>query len=269
MTAAITGTTGIGEFHHVSANNPHPVIKWLCLEGTIHLYLTNGSKDSVVLHPGQMEVTDGTKLSKPVDFDIAQLVKTSLLIQGFDDPLPSLPLITIEIQRQLDSRLAGGLNGTLLALNNPAEIADEVDRGITAQNIVNSSPSPTESPTITPTVTPTVSPTVTPTVTPTVSPSVTPTVTPTPSGTPSKSGTPEVIVSSTPYAITASTTITTDPSITTNSHTDFGKIYRGEAMDGTLRCPLDQQPLLTMCFRIPMLCLLRADWRSSSFRPCS
>ena len=230
VTAAITGTTGIGEFHHVTANNPHPVIKWLCLEGTIHLYLTNGSKGSVVLHPGEMEVTDGTTLTKPVSFDIAQLVKTSLLIIGFDTPLPSLPLITIEIQRQLDSLLAGGFNGVLLALNDPSQIAEQVDRGITAQNIINGSPSPTESPTVTPTVSPTVTPTVSPTVTPTVSP----TVTPTPSGAPSKTGTPEVIVSSTPYAITASTTITTDPSITTNGQTDFGKIYRGQSIDGNL-----------------------------------
>ena len=132
VTAAITGTTGIGEFHHVTANNPHPVIKWLCLEGTIHLYLTNGSKESVELRPGQMEVTDGTKLSTPLTFDIAQLVKTSLFFLGFDTPLPSLPLIQIEQERQL-TLITTRTPITNTRLLDPANIIDVVDQGMTAR----------------------------------------------------------------------------------------------------------------------------------------
>src|SRR5438132_13895794 len=49
---------------------------------------------------------------------------------------------------------------------------------------------------------------------------------------PDKFGTPSVIASSNPYVITSGTTITTDPSITTNGVTDYGKIYRGSTDDG-------------------------------------
>src|SRR4029077_2944828 len=68
--------------------------------------------------------------------------------------------------------------------------------------------------------------------TPTESPRVSPTPTPTP--TPSKFGTPSVITSRVPYLITSGTTISTDPTITTNGVTDFGKIWRGPAQDGPL-----------------------------------
>jgi hypothetical protein len=66
--------------------------------------------------------------------------------------------------------------------------------------------------------------------TPTPSPTISPTITPAP--TPTKFGTPSTIVSPNPYLITSGTTITTDPSITTNGVTDFGKIYRGSTDDG-------------------------------------
>src|SRR5206468_10716690 len=49
---------------------------------------------------------------------------------------------------------------------------------------------------------------------------------------PSKIGTPSVISSPVPYLITNGTVITTDPSITTNGVTDYGKIYRGQTDDG-------------------------------------
>ena len=64
------------------------------------------------------------------------------------------------------------------------------------------------------------------------SPTPTPTATPTPSPAPSKFGTPSPISSPNPYVITSGTTITTDPSVTTNGITDYGKIYRGPTDDG-------------------------------------
>ena len=64
------------------------------------------------------------------------------------------------------------------------------------------------------------------------SPTPTPTATPTPSPAPSKFGTPSPISSPNPYVITSGTTITTDPSVTTNGITDCGKIYPGPTDDG-------------------------------------
>jgi hypothetical protein len=43
-----------------------------------------------------------------------------------------------------------------------------------------------------------------------------------------------VISSPNPYVISSATTISTDPAITTNSVTDFGKVWRGQATDGPL-----------------------------------
>src|SRR4029434_5727 len=95
-------------------------------------------------------------------------------------------------------------------------------------------PKPPPPPPITPTpppITPTPPP-ITPTpppITPTPPP---PTPTVSPSGTPTKFGTPSTITSPNPYVITSGTVISTDPSITTNGLTDFGKIYRGRSIDG-------------------------------------
>src|SRR5215471_273984 len=165
VTAAITGTTGNGEFHPATTSHPKPFSKWLCLEGTFRLYLANGQ--SVEVSPGQMVITDGESFSPVLTFDIARLVSTSLFFTGFDRPLPSLDLIVLEEQKQLASMLFAP---------------------------------PTPNPPVTPT--------------------------------PSESGTPSVITSPVPYVITNGTIITTDPSITTNGVTDFGKIYHGPVNDG-------------------------------------
>jgi hypothetical protein len=62
--------------------------------------------------------------------------------------------------------------------------------------------------------------------------SPTPTASPTPSGTPSKFGPPSTIGSPAPYVITSATQIQTDPAITTNGVTNYGKVYQGQAIDG-------------------------------------
>jgi hypothetical protein len=49
-----------------------------------------------------------------------------------------------------------------------------------------------------------------------------------------KFGPPSAIISPNPYVITSGTVINTDPMITTNGVTNFGKIYRGAAQDGPL-----------------------------------
>src|SRR6516164_8934276 len=186
VTAAITGTTGIGEFHPATTSHPQPFSKWLCLEGTFHLYLPNGQ--SMELGPGKMVTTDGKSFSKVATFNIAKLVSTSLFFTGFDTPLASLDLIVLEEQQQI--AVASTTRNPL----DPTRIVNVINQASVAEE--------------------------------TTTPSTTPPVTPT------KFGTPAVIASPNPYLITSGTTITTDPSITTNGVTDFGKIYRGQTDDG-------------------------------------
>jgi len=201
VTAAITGTTGIAEFHPATSSHPQ-LSKWLCLEGTFHLYLPNGQ--SVELGPGKIVTADGKSFSKVSTFDIAKLTSTSLFFTGFDQPLASMNLIMLESQNQLASSLLATTTNPL----DPTRIVNVTSQAIVAEETQTSPPaSPT--PPITPT------------------PSVSP-----PPPTPSKFGTPSVISSPVPYRITNGTVITTDPSITTNGVTDYGKIYRGQNDDG-------------------------------------
>src|SRR5207248_3688020 len=57
-----------------------------------------------------------------------------------------------------------------------------------------------------------------------------------------KFGPPTAIKAPNPYVITSGTVINTDPMITTNGITDFGKIYRGAAIDGPLPTWLGSSP---------------------------
>src|ERR1700731_2577664 len=61
------------------------------------------------------------------------------------------------------------------------------------------------------------------------------------SGAGPKFGPPSVITAD-PYHITSGTVINTDPMITTNGVTNFGKIYRGAAIDGPLPTWLGSSP---------------------------
>ena len=222
VTAAITGTTVMLEYH------PNAYIKFIILEGTGRIFRKGHLGESVLLHAGQMLIVNpnGKGLPDPVDVDLDRLTKTSLLIIGFP-PLPSLNLIAREIGSQDERKNEGGLiqtnlvifgGGTTVSLLDPTNVTtvDQANSNEARQAI--------ESPTPTPTVTPTETPT--PTVTMTMTP------TPTPTATPSKTGTPSVISSPVPYVITSGTTIQTDPAITTNGKTDYGKIYRGPTLDG-------------------------------------
>jgi hypothetical protein len=205
VTAAITGTTGIGEFHPATSSRPQPFSKWLCLEGTFHLYLPNGQ--SVEVGPGKMVTTDGKSFSKVLTFDIAKLVTTSLFFTGFDQPLASMNLIMLESQNQL---VSGVLATTTTNPLDPSKIVNVTSQAVVAEE-AQAPPSSSVSP---------------------PPPTPPPTTPPPPTSTPSKFGTPSVISSPVPYLITNGTVITTDPSITTNGVTDYGKIYRGQTDDG-------------------------------------
>ena len=99
VTAAITGTTVIVEYH------PKSYAKYLVLEGSMRIYLKGILGESVLMGPGQMMILNpnATRLSEPVDFDLDRLWKTSLFIQGFR-PLGSEPLMAEVKQTQLDKK---------------------------------------------------------------------------------------------------------------------------------------------------------------------
>ncbi len=196
ITAGITGTTVLMEYHR------NAYIKFIVLEGTARMYLKNHLGESVLIGPGQMLIVkpNATSLPDPVTVDLKRLVQTCLLITEFA-PLASQPLILHQIQIQqnnpdlIPTNLVIYGRGTLVSLVDPTNL-----------NVVSQ-----ETTAI-----------------------ATPTPSPAPVPTPSKFGTPSVITSPDPYVITSGTTISTDPTITTNGVTDFGKIWRGQTQDGPL-----------------------------------
>ena len=126
VTAAITGTTVIVEYH------PHAYIKFMSLEGTARLYLKRRWGESVLIRPGQMLITNPDAkggLPDPVDVDLERLLKTSLLIIDFP-PLGSHNLIAKESEKQqrakskrtlIDTNLVIFGKGTLVSLTNPVQ----------------------------------------------------------------------------------------------------------------------------------------------------
>jgi len=126
-TAAIaivsTGATGIVERHAGF------YVKLLVLEGTVRCYLANRIGESLLVQPGQILITkpDVTALPDPAHFDIAEVMKTCLLVREFQ-PLLSQHLIESEEQKQLTligsgkyipSNLVIFGRGTLVSVVNP------------------------------------------------------------------------------------------------------------------------------------------------------
>jgi quercetin dioxygenase-like cupin family protein len=126
MTAAITGTTVIVEYH------PHAYIKFISLEGTARLYLKRRWGESVLIRPGQMLIAnpDAKSLPNPVDVDLERLMKTARLIIDFP-PLGSENLIAKESEKQQRAKSKRGLidtnlvifgKGTVVSVTNPAQL---------------------------------------------------------------------------------------------------------------------------------------------------
>jgi hypothetical protein len=222
VTAAITGGTGLLDY------NPGSYIKFIVLEGIGRMFLKGHLGESVLIYPGQMLIVkpNATSLPDPVNVDLQRLVKTCLLLGPPFQTLANFPLISDAVQLQLAKKADGGFINTNLVIYGRGTLVHLVDP--TNVNVISqetaAAPTPTKSPRVSPTPIPTPAPTPIPTATPT----------PTPTPTPSKFGTPSVITSSVPYVITSGTTISTDPAITTNGVTDFGKIWRGQVQDGSL-----------------------------------
>ena len=211
VTAAITGTTVMVETHAVTKKNKNSYYKFIVLEGTARLYLPGHLGESTLVKAGQMIIMrpDSKTIPEPVDVDIGKITQSSLLVTGFPTPLGSENLIAYEQLKQNEQKASGQLHetnlviygaGTNVLLTGP----NTVDVAVSAESNAAQSPTPV------------------------------PTPAPTPAPTPDKFGTPSVIASPNPYVINSGTVITTDPSITTNGHTDFGKIWRGPAIDGPL-----------------------------------
>ena len=98
--AAVLGTTLI-----VSAT-PKGGFKVILLEGKGKVTLPGGA--SATLHAGQLVfVLPGGTLSHVLDINLGKLVGGSLLINGYPDELPSLPLILAAVDQQ-NSHLASG-----------------------------------------------------------------------------------------------------------------------------------------------------------------
>src|ERR1043166_4630845 len=176
-----------------------PPTKFMVLEGTGTIYPIGHPEKAVTVHGGEMVVAEGGQISKPEKFDVKLALETSLLIVDFP-PLANLPLILSVVDQQQAEQF--------VMVSNPPPYKSFIDViDVTSQN-ADANPAVIEVRLETPTPSPTEPPP------------------------PSKYGTPPTIVSPNPYLITSGTTITTDPSITTNGVTDFGKIYRGTTDEG-------------------------------------
>src|SRR6266487_2911955 len=221
VTAAITGGTALFA--------TGPPTKFMVLEGIGTFYPTGHPERAATINGGEMmTMTADGRITKPEKFDVKLVLKTSRLIKDFP-PLENMPLIMAVVDLQLAEQLLAGLNSQALT-RDLVDVIGTTDQNVNANPVVlvsMSTPNPTPPP-ITPTPPP-----ITPTPPP-ITPTPPPTPTPSASGTPGKFGTPSTITSPNPYVITSGTVITTDPSITTNGVTDYGKIYRGQSIDGPI-----------------------------------
>src|SRR5438552_15285154 len=112
VTAAITGTTIMMEY------STGQYLKVLVLEGSLRLS-RNGFGDSLVLPPGKMVIMrpDAKKIRDPIDVDLAQIVRTSILVNfPGSNILPSMPLIQAAINDQAKELTKGTLVPTNLVM---------------------------------------------------------------------------------------------------------------------------------------------------------
>src|SRR5438445_1599573 len=118
VTAAITGMTIMVEY------SPGKYLKVLVLEGSLRLS-RNGSGDSLVLHPGKMVIMrpDAKKIPEPIDVDLAQIVRTSTLVNfPGSNILPSMSLIQAAINDQARELTKGTLVPTNLVMGHGTNV---------------------------------------------------------------------------------------------------------------------------------------------------
>jgi hypothetical protein len=119
VTAAITGTTIMMEY------SPGQYLKVLVLEGSLRLSRNGSFGDSLVLHPGKMVIMrpDAKKIPDPIDVDLAQIVRTSTLVNfPGGDILPSMSLIQAAISDQTKEMAKGTLVPTNLVMGHGTQV---------------------------------------------------------------------------------------------------------------------------------------------------
>lgn len=113
-TASVLGTTLI------VVTTPNGGLKVIALEGEVEVKFTNGLKQK--LDPGQMTfvLPGANQLSPVIIFRLDELVQSSLLVKGFNQPLQSLSLILDQVNRQDKLINSGKLSDTGLNVGNNA-----------------------------------------------------------------------------------------------------------------------------------------------------
>src|SRR5438874_10483134 len=131
VTAAITGTTIMMEY------SPGQYLKVLVLEGSLRLSRNGAFGDSLVLHPGKMVIMrpDAKKIPDPIDVDLAQIVRTSTLVNfPGSNVLPSMPLIQAAITDQAKAVAKGTLVPTNLVMGHGTKVvlasSDQLDKTV-------------------------------------------------------------------------------------------------------------------------------------------
>jgi hypothetical protein len=112
-TASVLGSTLI------VTTTPNGGFKVICLEDEVHIKLPNGRHQ--YLDPGQMTyiLPGGGHLAPIILFRLDDLTMHSLLVKGFVHPLPSMPLVVREIDKQTKLIKSGKATDTgLLAGDN-------------------------------------------------------------------------------------------------------------------------------------------------------
>ncbi len=119
ITAAITGTTIMMEY------SPGQYLKVLVLEGSLRLSRNGSFGNSLVLHPGKMVIMrpDAKKIPDPIDIDLAEIVRTSSLVNfPGSNLLPSMPLIQAAISDQAKEVAKGTLVPTNLVMGHGTKV---------------------------------------------------------------------------------------------------------------------------------------------------
>jgi len=95
------------------------------LEGSLRLSRNGSFGDSVVLHPGKMVIMrpDAKKIPAPIDVDLAQIVRTSTLVNfPGSNILPSMSLIQAAINDQAKELTKGTLVPTNLVMGHGTNV---------------------------------------------------------------------------------------------------------------------------------------------------
>ena len=95
-TCAVSGFTGIWETHKNNWN------KVLFYEGDGYVALKKNPNDQRYMHSQQILIfrPDANVLPQPQDFNVCAAISNGLLITGFKNQLPSMPLLVAECEKQ-------------------------------------------------------------------------------------------------------------------------------------------------------------------------